>query len=339
MKRLVNLDYLRGICAFGIMIFHYTGWGSEESNSFMGRVGIYGVSIFYILSGLTLHHVYDQKMKTSTEGILSFFKKRIFRIFPLLWLVTMFSILLDPERFNWLDLFLNCSGLFGFFRWDHYFAMGAWSIGNELVFYAFFPFFLILSKYYKFYFMILIVFILAISFYFAFITLDLNFKLAEQWRNYVNPFNQVLLFLGGFLIFSYFSKKESSNLLYIYLLFFASILFVFYPVYGDSINIVTGFNKLLFTIICFVICISFYKINLKIPEFIHKPLSLLGESSYSVYLLHPIVISVVQIIGKQLGISGIYIIATSILFTLIISYFVYEYFEKYFIRKGNNIKA
>lgn len=339
MKRLVNLDYLRGVCAFGIMIFHYTGWGSESSSSFMGRVGIYGVSIFYILSGLTLNHVYNEKLNISVEGILNFFKKRIFRIFPLLWLVTILSILLYPERFNWLDLFLNFTGLFGFLRWDHYFAMGGWSIGNELVFYVFFPFFLIMSKFNKIYFKILIGILFFVNLYFTFIILDVNVRLAEQWRNYVNPLNQVFLFLGGFLIFSGFSKRENNNLLYLFFLLLAILLFVFYPVHGDSINIVTGFNKILFTMICFVICISFYKISFKMPEFLHRPLSLLGEASYSVYLLHPIVLAVIQILGKQLGISGIYIIALSILLTLIISYFVYEYFEKHFIRKGNNVKA
>ncbi|KRB57286.1 hypothetical protein ASD98_03090 [Flavobacterium sp. Root186] len=69
-----------------------------------------------------------------------------------------------------------------------------------------------------------------------------------------------------------------------------------------------------------------------------KPLSLLGEASYSVYLLHPIVFAIVQIISKRFNISGLYIIAMSIVSTLIISYFVYKYFEKYFIRRGNNLK-
>jgi exopolysaccharide production protein ExoZ len=335
MNRLVSLDYLRGICAFGIMIYNYTGWGIGDSNAFMGRVGIFGVSIFYILSGLTLHHVYNKRMKTSGEEILFFFKKRVFRIFPLLWLATIFSILLLLQKPDWLDLFLNLTGLFGFFKWDSYFAVGAWSIGNELVFYVFFPIFLILSRFYKFYFKVLVATLFIISLYFAFFKLDVNFKLADQWKDYVNPFNQVFLFLGGFLIYKHFSEKERNNSLYILLLILGVILFIFYPVPGNSINLVTGFNKFFFMAICFSICISFYKINMDMPDIIHRPLSLLGAASYSVYLLHPIVISIVGNICKKSGISGIYIIAVSVLLTLIISYFVYEYFEKYFVRIGN----
>ena len=89
MKRLSNIDYLRGLAALGIMVYHYLSWtlGLFTADSIMGRIGIYGVSIFYILSGLTLHYVYYEQMIPSKKDVLNFFKKRFFRIFPLLWLV------------------------------------------------------------------------------------------------------------------------------------------------------------------------------------------------------------------------------------------------------------
>ena len=63
MNRLYNLDYLRGIVAFGIMIYHYFLWtfGKFSADTFIGRLGIYGVSIFYVLSGLTLYYVYYER--------------------------------------------------------------------------------------------------------------------------------------------------------------------------------------------------------------------------------------------------------------------------------------
>src|SRR5262245_60491552 len=89
--RLYNLDYLRGLAAFGIMLYHYLTWtlGIFPADTIVGRVGIYGVSTFYVLSGLTLYYVYYGKMKPSAQDTAAFFKKRIFRIFPLLWLVTI----------------------------------------------------------------------------------------------------------------------------------------------------------------------------------------------------------------------------------------------------------
>ena len=140
MKRLHNLDYLRGLAAFGILLYHYLSWtiGRFDSESTIGRIGLYGVSIFYILSGLTLFIVYYEKMNFSKNEIIGFIKKRVFRIFPLMWLVVIISILFSQKVPNVYDLIMNLTGLFGFINWDKYFAIGLWSIGNELVFYSFF---------------------------------------------------------------------------------------------------------------------------------------------------------------------------------------------------------
>jgi len=55
------------------------------------------------------------------------------------------------------------------------------------------------------------------------------------------------------------------------LLAFGLGLFVFIPACGDTISLVTGVNRLLFTFCCFLICFCFYKLTLKFPVFIHNP--------------------------------------------------------------------
>lgn len=107
--RLYNLDYLRGLSAFGIMIYHYISstMGRFPSETFIARLVIYGVSIFYILSGLALYYVYYDKMKPSKDDVISFLKKRIFRIFPFLWLVTNISIILSRAVPDFTSLFLT----------------------------------------------------------------------------------------------------------------------------------------------------------------------------------------------------------------------------------------
>ena len=129
--RLHSLDYLRGLAAFGIMIYHFFTWwvGSFPAESFMGRVGIYGVAVFYVLSGLTLHHVYFAKM-AGLRDVRSFGVKRVFRIFPLLWIVTIAAVILAQRIPDWSDLVLNLTGLFGFVKWDAYFSTGVWSIAR-----------------------------------------------------------------------------------------------------------------------------------------------------------------------------------------------------------------
>ncbi len=240
MNRIYNLDYLRGLAAFGIMIYHYLSWtyGHFSTDTVIERTGVYGVAIFYVLSGLTLFHVYHKKMLPSKKDLADFFRKRAFRILPLLWLVTILSIVKTREAPDLTDLSLNLTGLFGFFAWDKYFATGAWSIGNELVFYAFFPFFILFYNKAKVAMTIMAVIIFGIYLYFCFFKLDNTIDISVQWTDYVNPLNQVFLFLSGFLI-------------------------------G-----VTGTTRLAFTMSCILICISFYKFPLSLPKpsmYLSKP--------------------------------------------------------------------
>lgn len=344
MNRLYNLDYLRGLAASGIMVYHYLSWtfGDFKSDTFLGRLGIYGVSLFYVLSGLTLFHVYYNKMKPSKPEVISFFRKRFYRIFPLLWLATFAAILISEKSPDWFDVFLNVTGLFGFVKWDTYFSPGIWSIGNELVFYVFFPFFVLFSRSNKYLMVLLIAIITGLYIYFAYFIIDANSTLSKQWYYYVHPINQVFLFLGGFLTGLIFGKLKLSNYLSLLILVAGLGLFVFYPVSGDPVQLVSGTNRLIFTAACFLISIAFYKSTFTLPRFLHSPLSLLGEASYSVYLLHPIVFKIAEmyffIPGKDKAFSYyILLIIVSLSATLIFSYLIYNYFEKYFMKMGKTV--
>lgn len=341
MTRLYNLDYLRGVAAFGIMIYHYSSWsiGRYSSDTFLGRLGIYGVSIFYILSGLTLFHVYHTRMAPTKNQILSFFKKRIFRIYPLLWLATFISIFTTHSFTGASGLLLDLSGLFGFFRWDEHIATGAWSIGNEIVFYLFIPIFFVLLNRSKIAFVLFTLLISFIFLYFAFYILDERSPLTSQWRNYVNPLNQLFFFLGGFIVGYLLQNKRLNTRIGVVLLVAGLSLFCLYPAHGNTINIVTGVNRIVFTLACFLICISVFKINFKFSKIIDQPLSMLGEASYSVYLLHPIVFSIIRrassVVSKRLIVIPIEVtFVLSITVTLVSSYFVYVKYEKYFMKLG-----
>ncbi len=320
------------------MIFHYLSAtsGRFSADTFIGRLGIYGVSIFYILSGLTLYYVYYDKMEPSKDDLLSFFKKRIFRIFPLLWLVTIAAIIISRKMPDIQMLLLNLSGLFGFVKWEEYFATGVWSIGNELVFYVFFPFFIFFTKKIKVLMIALSVIIYGLYVYFAFFKLNPQLTITEQWKNYINPLNQVFLFLSGFLMGLFFHKVVVKDYFVLALLLVGLAIFTFCPAHGDIISIVTGANRIVFTASCLLICFGFYKLTFRFPPFVHKPISLLGEASYSIYLLHPIVYRLVSI---GLGVCSRYLfklptsaqLIFSIIATLILSNLVYQHFEKYFM--------
>lgn len=152
MKRLEPLDWLRGLLALSIMIYHLISWkyyppGADE---LLGRLGIYGVSMFFVLSGLTTAAVsfnFTQNARTAAR----FFVRRVFKIWPLLWLavvaVTLGGGAFKGEVVNWPLVLLNLTTLFGFVNPGGYINTGVWSIGNEMVSYALTP--TLLAIYYR----------------------------------------------------------------------------------------------------------------------------------------------------------------------------------------------
>ncbi|MCW8309656.1 acyltransferase [Sphingobacterium sp. InxBP1] len=332
MRRIFTLDYLRGIAALLILVYHYSGWQGWEfdAQSPIQRVGYYGVSIFYMLSGLTLFYVYKDKLTVSFDSLKSFFIKRAARILPLLSLVTIIAIVLYRKVPNFVDVFLNVTGLFGFIKWDTYFAVGAWSIGNELVFYAFFPLLLFSSRK-SVLFWISGGIILGSSIYFSYFELPKLNGSDLFWRNYINPLNQLLYFYIGIAIGKIFGfTRVVNNALLGVILILAIATFAFYPTVLDQNSLVMQANKYVFTVCCAAIVSCLFLMRTSIDHFYHKPLLFLGEVSYGLYLFHPIVYSIIKGILKafKIPLTGIPLMILCAIISIFISYISYEYFEK-----------
>jgi exopolysaccharide production protein ExoZ len=345
--RIHSLDYLRGIMATSIMLYHFGYWSGikHDANMLLGRLGIYGVSIFYVLSGITLYNVYKDKLTFEKKTIIDFFVKRIFRIFPLLYVANTLTILLNfykTHRFpNFNLIFLNYTGLFGFISPDKYLSVGAWSIGNELVFYVIFPILILSIRHNKTLWLILSGIGLLLGVYFGYEILVENTPLPEQWGNYVNPFNQFWLFLGGvFMAWSSpFVKSKLSNSIIAIGLILLIIFFVFFPVGSSQIFLVTKLNRVIFVILSVGISIGFFWLDWSfLPSVCTKILSFLGKTSYSIYLLHPITFLVLKSLNLRffhLPNTLIYLIGISC--SLFLANFVYNFIEKPMINWGKRI--
>ncbi len=344
-KRVKTLDYLRGIMAACVMLYHFSIWtaGTLDVGTFLAKVGIYGVSIFYILSGLTLFLVYQSSFRGSWEEINSFAIKRIFRIFPLLWLSSLLTIALKYYQHKPLPtlwtLWLNITGLYGFISPGACISVGAWSIGNELVFYALFPFILWLLQKNRNGFYIFWVITCLMSCYISFYQLDTHILLAKQWGIYINPLNQLFFFVGGIAIGTFDQKSldvfryQSGRRIFVIVV----LAFILYPVEGNQIQIVAGWERIVFSTLSFVVCTSFYATRGKyiiLP--LEELLSFLGETSYSIYLLHPLVFfGLKEVSMKYLSTREHFII--SLLLTLCASYISYQLLEKPVVRLGKSL--
>ena len=338
-NRIHQLDYLRGLGAFVVMIYHYLFWNFETiiGGQHLSRVAIYGVSSFYILSGLTLYHIYFEKLEINLADLTLFFKKRVLRIFPLLWVATLLTIVLFHQNPSWDILVLNLTGLYGLFNWNNYIATGAWSIGNELVFYLFFPLFVVCTKKSSSLWLLMGAGTFLIFLYYTFILLDPAIKLSNQWKTYVNPLNQLFYFFGGFSIAHLLKLRSFSKNLTLPLMVVSALIFVLLPAPIDEIKQVSGTTRIILTMCCFAICFSLYNTNWKLPNIIHRPLCAMGETSFSIYLLHPIVLFLVGRFSNHVfELSMYWNIIISILATLLTSHFVFKYFESYFIGLGRN---
>jgi exopolysaccharide production protein ExoZ len=114
------------------------------------------------------------------------------------------------------------------------------------------------------------------------------------------------------------------------------LVFTFLPVTGDSLLLVKGLNRVIFTLICLVVCLSFYKTDFRLPHFADKIFRTLGEISYSVYLVHPVMWHFLSVFYQRTGLKlpGAAQLAVGFTCSLLTAYFIYRFFEKYFMKMG-----
>jgi peptidoglycan/LPS O-acetylase OafA/YrhL len=325
-SRYESLDFLRGICALSIMIYHYTGWtfGHYSANSVMGRVGIYGVSLFYVLSGLTMYLVYYKNFTFSKTFFKEFYIKRFYRIYPLMWFVIIISYIIIGTKNNWSQQLIIVSGLFSVFDWSASTPLGMWSIGNELSFYLLLPFIFLSFKKNKYVGIGLSGIVFLCYIYFAYFMFNPLMKGTNEDSNYKNPLNQAALFVGGILIGYFFKEKQFKPVFINILCLVGLLLFCYYPCNGELRNAYLGINRLVFTFICFIITLSFFKIEFNyVSNKIKGILSWLGEISYSLYLMHGLVWSIVLFTGIKIR----YILPISFILSFLVSHFIYKFLE------------
>lgn len=340
--RVDSLDYLRGLAAFGIMVYHMVlfNFGEVDASTVLAKVKIFGVAIFYILSGLTLYIVNINRLFFNKRDLGDFYIKRFFRIIPLLWLVTFLTIAIEYQfDLPLKKVLLNFSVIPGIIRPGSFLANGAWSIGNELFFYLLFPFLIFITRRNSVFIWITTVVSFLSFLYFTFFVLDSTIPLGKQWYAYVNPFNQVLFFVLGICIgtLDNSSAKYARISFLILLLFLGAVLF--YPINGEPIVLVSTYVRIILSIGIFIVCFLFYKSNFEfLPHWLTGIFRFLGEISYSLYLIHPVVLLCLIFLARKLDIHAIgLIIAATMMLSVLISFVSYKFFEKFFIAMGRSV--
>lgn len=110
-----NIQSLRFIAAFLVLLCHmmphYEKLGASDIVKMVGKLGYVGVDIFFVISGLVVAKSLDSASQTSS--LTTFFKKRLFRIFPTYWIYLLLYILVlsvfMPERLSLISILESIS--------------------------------------------------------------------------------------------------------------------------------------------------------------------------------------------------------------------------------------
>ncbi|MCR4635501.1 MAG: acyltransferase [Butyrivibrio sp.] len=308
-NRDLSLDILRVLAC--LMVF---GVHLGQHVKIPGIIGVFfskgstGVSFFFILSGylayVSLERLHN-KYTSDTKVMVVFWIKKILRILPLYYLVIIFYIVFfhfvgtvpaDDTNLYWFRylLFVN-----SFIRSDHVFwtNLGAvWSVS------CFFFFYLICPLCYK----------MIRSYWMGWIAVIASYGLLKYIDSndiYNLPLRWLFYFFLGILIF--LACREHKEIHMVSILLFVS-LFCVLTNYGTAI--ISSLIAAVF-ILCTRIVDTGYKQNI-----IGRCIGFISMISYSIYLIHAVVIEVMDIVGNLQGIAYTVVLIACTSFLSVLSY-------------------
>ncbi len=320
------------------MVYHYSAWAGAASVEILHTLGLYGVAAFYVISGISFGYVY-RDLPFTGRGITGFWIKRFARLAPLYWLASLAAIaLMWPTRVRVLTILANVSLLFGIVRPTAYLATGGWSIGNEIAFYAVFPFVIFAARKRRTYFAAVLAASVLATLWYAFGRLSADRPLAQQWPIYIRPENQVILFIAGIGIALLVGRVKFSSLATAALFGAGVALFTWLPgVHSErgEILLVTRWLRLGYISAAVILCASAALGTVNLPGLLARILEWLGKVSYAVYLLHPI--AYLGLARLLPGVSPAWIVVAAIPITAVMAELVYRVVEAPCIARGKRL--
>lgn len=141
------LEVYRGIAAILVVLFHITGeaWYKFHHYVFLGgffNFGTIGVDFFFVLSGFIIFYTHH-KDKPTKKNLITFFKKRVIRIYPTYWTIATIviltylffnSVIIDKVPLTFTHIIATYTLLPHIKR----FIFPSWTLTEELYFYLLF---------------------------------------------------------------------------------------------------------------------------------------------------------------------------------------------------------
>jgi peptidoglycan/LPS O-acetylase OafA/YrhL len=355
-----NLYALRFIGAFAVILGHIELIKSFENIQNLMSLPFYkstnghiGVILFFVLSGFLITYFLLEELNTTGKiNFKTFYIKRLLRIWPIYYLMVIFSVLIFPEILHVIDgskekIILKDSIYYWLFLPNiakslKHFIQGAthlWSIGVEEQFYLIWPILLLFFKKYIKILLCSIIIIFSLTTPFIdFLNVHSSFfkdnlSLKNILSSFFSGFKINAMAIGGIFAYINYSQKESMNFIKNDL---SEIILVVITMYcwisGKTFGTYTDeIYSILFGIIIFIFTTrknSFFNLENKIYIFF-------GKISYGLYVYHWVIILLLVKIMKNNSnvfynefINNLLLYSLSLILTTLFSYFSYKYIEK-----------
>lgn len=340
-----DINGLRGFAVLSVVIFHL------DPEWLPG--GFIGVDIFFVISGFLITNIIAKQYSANTFTFIEFYRRRIKRILPVLAVVIFATLIVcqflyTPEDFRELSFSAIAAQLsfsniyFTYFLDTSYFSEGSslkpllhtWSLGVEEQFYLIYP--LVLLTSFKSIGIKKTLLFLVILFFVSLFFAQEVFTKSATFSYYMLPSRAYELILGGIVALSPDFRMLRQNIASSICSYFGLLLLVFSLFYLSETMHFPGFNALPVILGVALLLYSGKQGNSLVQKALcYTPLVFIGLISYSLYLWHWPVISILKYTIGEIGLFGKFI---SLIIMFSLSILSYHFVEKPFRRDQSNFR-
>lgn len=344
-----TIQMIRGFAAFIVVCHHIAmvltiygaAGGVRDGWDLVFEKGGAGVDLFFVVSGVIMMVIRKNYIDETTgrrDG-WRFITKRVERIMPPLWIYTTLALIgtfiLGKNSFTPLEIVLS---YFLVPINQSYPLIVAWSLVFEWHFYLLFALTLYLTRSIKWQ-------ILIIAVVFGSVTLAsiIHYPQEIMFRFLIHPLYGE--FIAGILIgWALTNDTWRARLLNWWqmgaVLVMAGAVSFFWLAYVMELPRATPWRLVAYGMPATFIVLGLLMMEKKIGHAIPKPLMVLGNASYSLYLSHVLVLHAIGVVWRQLGlaqqVSDIVLIGLCLVLTVAWSVLTYDFVEKGLV---NRVKA
>lgn len=356
-KRIFGLDILRCAAILLVLLAHTISIVTQNNyaSAIAYYFGLFGVEIFFVLSGFLIGAIliktHEQAQITSIHTVKIFWLRRWFRTLPNYYLVIIvLEILYYPSsHFLTFSLHRNFSYIVflqNFFTEmpDNMFSV-SWSLAIEEWFYFLFPMMLLLVQYIvksksKAVLTVIIMFIAVPLLFRTMFSLSQASISFDQGYRKIVPLRLDAIGIGVLTAFfqyyyeSAYRRWANRSLIYGVIVFATVLAFIVVTSFASFPYTVFIKETLFFSVlsISFALTLPYFSglTSSAFSKFLTYPVTFISLISYSVYLIHQIIIFLVSLMLTKLGYENFAYLNFGLvwLFTITISYLQYQIFER-----------